>query len=224
LVALEKQAMSGKYNRSGIAALSLVAVLAGACVAGCSGTTSKHQDSASDSPSTSTATSGTASSGSPTQSSGSPTHGPGAGGGARRSTANAAVVKWVRAILANKVTQACLASAQPASGGKPASATTMAQCGPNGTLHQQQTAVVKSLHASFTPDHPTKPAKVTVNGMVTHGSTGQVTGDHVVVDGSKLTDIVYAHSKGVAPGQSQISITTVQIKGAWYVGDFHLNA
>ncbi|WP_433893700.1 hypothetical protein [Streptomyces sp. CA-111067] len=65
---------------------------------------------------------------------------------------------------------------------------------------------------------------MTVNGMVTHGSTGQVTGDHVVVDGSKLSDIVSSRSKGVDPSTLQISISTVQINKAWYVGDFHLNA
>ncbi|WP_433893725.1 hypothetical protein [Streptomyces sp. CA-111067] len=116
-----------------------------------------------------------------------------------------------------------MATAQPATGGRPAAPATMAQCGPTNPQRDGQTALVKGLHTSFTPAHPTEPHTITVTGVVTQGSTAQVTGDHIVVDGSKLSDIVNSHSTGGKSGTSDLTIKAIMIKSDWYMGDSQLD-
>ncbi|WP_030908274.1 hypothetical protein [Streptomyces sp. NRRL F-5126] len=124
--------------------------------------------------------------------------------------------------MANDVTKYCLANAQPASEGRPAAPATMAQCGSKNPHHQEQAALVKGLHTAFMPPHPTQPTTVALSGVEKHGTTAEVTGDHVVVDGSKLSDIVSSHSKNTTSGRSKLTLEMVRIKSAWYMGDSHL--
>jgi hypothetical protein len=99
----------------------------------------------------------------------------------------------------------------------------MTQCGPSNPHRQEQTALVNGLHTSFMPPHPTKPHTITVSGVMTHGNTAQVTGDHIVVDGSKLSDMVNSHPTGSTSGKSGLTIKAVMIKSSWYMGDSQLD-